>query len=104
MGLTGNVGRCVTKVTHILDCFKYHIVARLSDTLYILKVICNWVMLMVTCNRNAKLINEVGYVHLNSKQYRFFKKNPLVQSPCNPRRTLAGFSWGCMVIVLKGSF
>ena len=24
--------------------------------------------------------------------------------PCNPRRTLAGFSRGCMVIVLKVSF
>ena len=27
--------------------------------------------------------------------YRLYKKNPSVQSPCNPRRTLQGFSWGC---------
>ena len=38
---------------------------------------------------------------MHSKQYRLFKKNPFVQSPCNPRKRL---SWGCMVIVLKGSF
>ena len=40
----------------------------------------------------------------HSKQYRFFSRNLSVLSPCNPRRTLAWFSWGCMVIVLKGSF
>ena len=41
---------------------------------------------------------------LHSKQYMFFAKNPSVQSLCNPRRILQGFSWGCIVIVLKGSF
>ena len=39
-----------------------------------------------------------------TKQYRFFKKNPSVQSPCNIKRTLQGISRGFMVIVLKGSF
>ena len=34
----------------------------------------------------------------------FFRRNPSVLLQCNPRTTLAGFSWGCMVIVLKGSF
>ena len=43
-------------------------------------------------------------VNQYSKQYRFFGRNPSVLFPCNPRRTLAGFFWGCMVIVLKGSF
>ena len=42
-------------------------------------------------------------VALHSKQYSFFKKNLSVLLPCNPRRTLQGFFWGCMVIVLKGS-
>ena len=40
----------------------------------------------------------------DSKQYRFFKKNHSVPSPCNPRKTLQGFSRGCMVIVLNASF
>ena len=39
-----------------------------------------------------------------SKQYWFFRRNPSVLIPINPRRTLAGFSWGCMVLVLKGSY
>ena len=43
-------------------------------------------------------------IPLHAKQYRFFKKNRPVQTLCNPRRTLQGFSWGCIVIVLKGSF
>ena len=38
------------------------------------------------------------------KQYRFFINNLPLLLPCNPRRTLAGFSWGCMVIVMEGSF
>ena len=33
-----------------------------------------------------------------------FKKSPSVLLPCNPWRTLVGFSRGSMVIVLKGSF
>ena len=41
---------------------------------------------------------------LHSKQYSFFRGNPSVLLPCNPRRTLAGFSWGCMVIVLRVVF
>ena len=41
---------------------------------------------------------------IHSKQYRSFRRSPSVLLPCNPRRTLEGFSWGCMVIVLKGSF
>ena len=44
------------------------------------------------------------YCIINTKQYRFFEKKPSVLLPCNPRRTLQGFPWGCMVIVLKGSF
>ena len=32
------------------------------------------------------------------------KKKHSVQSPCNHRRTFRGFSCGCMLIVLKGSF
>ena len=41
---------------------------------------------------------------LHCKQYWFFRRNPSVLLPCHPRRTFAGFSWGYMVIVLKGSF
>ena len=44
------------------------------------------------------------FMYIHSKQYRFIRRNPSVLSPRNLRRTLAGFSWGCMVIVLKGSF
>ena len=40
----------------------------------------------------------------HSEQYWFFRRSPWVLLPCNPKRTLGGFSWGCMVIVLKGSF
>ena len=43
-----------------------------------------------------------AYIH--SKQYKFFTRNPSVILSCNPRRTLAGFSWGCMVILLAVSF
>ena len=42
--------------------------------------------------------------HKRCNLYRFFKKNPPVLLPCSPRRALQGFSWGCMVIVLNGSF
>ena len=45
---------------------------------------------------------EPDIVH--SKQYRFFRKNLSALLPCNPRRTLQRFSWGCMVLVRKGSF
>ena len=38
---------------------------------------------------------------LHSKQYRFFRRKPSVLLPCDPRRTLAGFSGGRMVIVLR---
>ena len=46
--------------------------------------------------------NVLVYIH--SKQYRFFRRSHSVLLPCNPRRTLAGFSRCCMVIVLKGYF
>ena len=48
-----------------------------------------------------------GYVQScfkGEEEYRLFRRNPSVLLPCNPRRTLAEFSWGCMVIVLKCSF
>ena len=45
---------------------------------------------------NASTLRRV-----HSKQYRFFKKNPSVLFPCNPRRILQGFSRGCMVIFSK---
>ena len=48
--------------------------------------------------------NTYSMNNVHSKKYRFYKKNLSVLLSCNPRRTLAGFSWGCMIIVLKGSF
>ena len=36
------------------------------------------------------------YRTLHSKQYGFFRRHPSVLIPCNPWRTLAGFSRGCM--------
>ena len=41
---------------------------------------------------------------VHSKQYRFLRRNPWVLLPGNPWRTPAGFSWSCMVIVLRVSF
>ena len=46
------------------------------------------------------IFSKLACIH--SKQYRFFNKNLSVLLPCNPKRTLQGFSWGCMVIVLHG--
>ena len=52
--------------------------------------------------RNTVFLSSSWELH--SKQNRFFRRNPSVLLTCSPRRTLAGFSWGCMLIVLKGSF
>ena len=43
-------------------------------------------------------------IEVHSKQDRFLRRIPSVPLPCNPRRTLTGLSWGCMVIVINGSF
>ena len=57
------------------------------------------------CSSNCIIMtNDWAQLIIHSKQYRFFKKKPSVLLPCNPWRTLQGFSRGCMVIVLKGSF
>ena len=58
--------------------------------------------------RPVAIPQRAMHVELIAQNYTYtlnnigsLKKKPLAQSPCNPRRTLQGFSWGCMVIVLK---
>ena len=55
-------------------------------------------------SRRSRVSSPARYDIQHSKQYRFFRSNPSVLSPCNPRRALQGFSLGFMVIVLKGYF
>ena len=74
------------------------------------RVLMSMLMCWLTRSKHIALLlleNILVYIcpgSVHSKQYWFFRRNPSVLIPCNPRRTLAGFSWGCMVIVLKGSF
>ena len=69
-----------------------------------------WEMLeMGLCSQTGNFsqrwaLREINIDTLHSEQYMFFKKKRSVLLPCKLRKTLQGFSWGCMVIVLKGSF
>ena len=62
---------------------------------------CIHFLLIICTPQGCRLPLYPYWLNPHSKQYRFCKKNPSVLLPRNPRRR---FSWGCMVIVLKGSF
>ena len=97
-------------LTYIYLLFEKLLLATTRDLVYVVlpppppppkKKIDTKVYALLPAIHREKMMRRAS---IHSKQYRFFKKNPPVQSPRNPRRTLQGFSWGCMVIVLKGCF
>ena len=107
----------VEHVSKILrtQLYTHVIVLKATAATIVIRVSCLRCLRLVThltCFLNNFLLSTIlmcyetclCYSIIHSKQYRFNKRNPSVQSPCNPRKTLAGFTWGCMVIVLKGSF
>ena len=54
--------------------------------------------LLFSCFKARLLMSPIQLhsLSLHSKQYRFFIKNLSVLLPCNPRKTLQGFSWVCL--------